>query len=93
MVIAAGVFLLLALLAAQMPYGTGGDTAGWMALLGVVFIILYFVTRRRYIMVESYGGYQILVPSRDLGLDECYFMIHSIQRAKLELLNKLSPQS
>lgn len=89
MLFVAGGLMLMAILVAQMPYGTGGDAAGGLALLGVVFIILYFATRRRYIIVESHGSFQMLVPSRDLSLDECYFMIHAIQRAKLEFLNKL----
>lgn len=89
MLVAAGALLLLALLAVQVPYGAGNNAAGWLSILGLGFIALYFITRQRYIVVESDGGFRMMVPTRALTLDECYYMIHSIDHAKLEFLHIL----
>jgi hypothetical protein len=92
LLIIAGLLFLLALAAGQQPYGTGNSPAGFLTFLAVVLVVIYFLTRRRTIVVESAGGFLMQVPARELSLDECYFMLQAIDRAKLEFLAKLPQQ-
>ncbi len=64
-----------------------------MTLIAVVLVVIYFLTRRRTIVVESAGSFLMKVPVRQLSLEECYFMLQAIDRAKLEFLEKVAEQS
>ena len=92
LLILAGLLFLLALGIAQQPFGEGNNAAGQLTLIAVVLVVIYFLTRRRSIVVESAGSFLMRVPAHALSLEECYFMIHAIDRAKLEFLQKLPEQ-
>jgi hypothetical protein len=92
LLIIAGVLFLIALAVAQQPFGVGNDAAGVLTGIGALLVVIYFFTRLRSIVVESAGGFLMQVPARDLSLDECYFMIQAIDRAKLEFLEKVPEQ-
>lgn len=81
-----GVFLLIALLLAQDQTGMVSGMSGGCFVLAVLFIAGYFLSRKKYIVIESKGGFLMRVAAKDLTLDECYFMINSIDRAKVAFL-------
>lgn len=60
--------------------------SGGCFVLAVLFIAGYFLSRKKYIVIESKGGFLMRVAAKDLTLDECYFMINSIDRAKVAFL-------
>jgi hypothetical protein len=91
MLFLAGILLLMSLWVSQQGTTESSNAAGGLAFVGVVFIGLYFATRRRYIIIESNGGFLMQVPSHILPLDECYFTIHAIDRAKLEFVHNMPP--
>ena len=92
LLISAGVLFLLALAAGQQPFGRVNSAAGFLTFVAVGLVVIYFLTRRRTIIVESAGGFLMQVPARELSLDECYFMVQAIDRAKLEFQAKLPQQ-
>lgn len=92
LLIIAALLFLSAIVVAQQPYGTGNNTASFLALIGALLIAIYFLTRCRKIVIESAGGWMMNVPATSLSLDECYFMVHAVDRAKLEFLHKVPEQ-
>ncbi|MCS5691296.1 hypothetical protein NZK33_04755 [Cyanobium sp. FGCU-6] len=92
LLIIAAVLFLISIAVAQQPYGAGNNAAGFLALIGVLLVLIYFLTRKRKIVIESNGGWKMHVPANKLSLDECYFMIHAVDRAKLEFLHKVPEQ-
>lgn len=92
LLILAVVLFLIALAVAQQPYGAGTNAAGGLVVIAALLVVIYFLTRSRNIIIESAGGWMMHVPASSLSLDECYFMIHAVDRAKLEFLRKLPEQ-
>ena len=92
LLIFAALLLLIAIAVAQQPDGSGNNAAGFLALLAMLLVVIYFLTRKRRIIIESAGGWMMQVPASNLSLDECYFMIHAVDRAKLEFLHKVPQQ-
>lgn len=92
LLIIAALLFLIAIAVAQQPYGAGNNASGFLTMIAVGLVVIYFLTRKRRIIIESAGGWMMHVPASNLSLDECYFMIHAIDRAKLEFLHKVPPQ-
>ncbi len=85
LLVIAGILLLVALMSGG-TLGTGNGLTGFLLFLAVCFVAAYFLGRRKSIAIESKGGHCMLVPALSLTLDECYFLINAIDRAKLEFL-------
>jgi hypothetical protein len=88
----AAVLLLIAIAASQQPFGTGNNAALFLLGIGALLVVIYFITRKRNIIIESSGGWMMHIPAKRLSLEECYFMLHAIDRAKLEFLHKVPQQ-
>ena len=85
LLILAGIFILLAIV-------LNNSGSGWIVFIAAVLVAIYFITRQRNIVVESTGGFLMRIPALDLSMDECYFLINAIDRAKLEFLQKVPQQ-
>ncbi|WP_219903817.1 hypothetical protein [Aphanothece minutissima] len=90
--LAIAAILLLVALVAGASQGAGSGLAGFLLFLAACFVAAYFLGRRKSIAIESTGGHCMLVPALSLTLDECYFLINAIDRAKLEFLKGELPQ-
>jgi hypothetical protein len=86
LLVIAGVLVLVALLATGLPADIGNGVAGVLVFFAVLLVLVYFLGRSKSIAIESTGGYLMLVPAVNLTLDECYFLLNAIDRAKLEFL-------
>lgn len=92
LLVLAAILLLVALAVNGLPFGAGSNAAGAIVVFAVLLAIAYALGRRRSIAIESKGGHCMLVPALNLTLDECYFLINAIDRAKLEFLKGELPQ-
>jgi len=54
-------------------------------IIGLAFVVAYFVTRRTILSVASRGGEAIALPVRGMGPDELTQLVDAIERAKLEV--------
>jgi hypothetical protein len=86
------LLLVIAAILILSAINLNSDLSGSLYFFGFALIVAYFVTRRRKIVVESSGGFLMRIPAGDLSIDECYFMIHAIDRAKMEFLQKVPKQ-
>lgn len=62
----AGFFLLVGLLLAQDQTGMAAGVRGTFFFLALLFIAAYFLSRKKYLLIESKGGFLMRVPAKDL---------------------------
>lgn len=87
------ILLVIAAILILLAIGFSNNGSTGLVLIAAVLVAIYFATRRRSIVVESAGGFLMSIPARDLSMDECYFMIQAVDRAKLEFLLKIPRQA
>lgn len=66
----------------------GGNSRGILLLVAVVLGIAYFVTRRAVISIASNGGDTILAPAKGMGRGSITEFLDSIEKQKLEFMQK-----
>lgn len=85
LLVLAAITLILAL--AQLGSAAG---SGLLLVIGLGFLVAFFVTRSSVITVSSNGGEDIVVPAKGMSRDATLFFLEAVMDAKLKFIGKIA---